>query len=85
MFLHKYKDFRQDKNSQALFDHLVMADIDDLSDTEKVSLISDMELKDMASQTGGSIQNSSKKTNKNAKKEQDSNMLVVEDGKDGSF
>jgi len=47
MFLHKYQDFRQDRNNQALFDHLVVADIDDLSDTEKVSLISDMELKDM--------------------------------------
>ena len=46
MFLHKYQHFRQEKNQQVLFDHQVMADIDDLSDTEKVSLISDMELRD---------------------------------------
>ena len=59
-----------------------MADIEDLSDTEKVSLISDMELKDMASQTG-STWNSSKKPNKN-KPDQESNMLVVEDGKEGN-
>ena len=47
MFLHKYQDFRQEKSSYALFDHQVVADIDDLSDTEKVSLISDMELRDV--------------------------------------
>ena len=45
MFLHKYQCFRQDKNQQVLFDHQVMADIDELSYTEKVSLISDMELR----------------------------------------
>lgn len=58
-----------------------MADIDDLSDTEKVSLISDMELRDSRS-LPASKWGSAKKNSKNQKNAQD-NMLVLEDGKDG--
>lgn len=56
-----------------------MADIDDLSDTEKVSLISDMELRDVRAAPSKKTA-SDKKQVKNQKQAPD--MLVVEDGKD---
>ena len=60
-----------------------MADIDDLSDTEKVSLISDMELRDARSSPASQWNSSAKKNNKNQKQASD-NMLVLDDGKDGT-
>jgi hypothetical protein len=61
----------------------VVADIDDLSDTEKVSLISDMELRDARSSPASKWNSSAKKNSKNQKQASD-NMLVLDDDKDGS-
>lgn len=77
MFLHKYQNFRQEKNQQVLFDHQVMADIDDLSDTEKVSLISDMELR--GSGSFGATENAGGKRHKSQRKYPD---LGPDDGQD---
>ena len=44
MYLSKYLNFKKDINKEILFDHQVMADIEDLSDADKVSLISDIDL-----------------------------------------
>lgn len=45
----------------------MVADIDDLSDTEKVSLISDMELRDARSSPASKWNSSAKKNSKNQK------------------
>lgn len=62
----------------------MVADIDDLSDTEKVSLISDMELRDARSSPASKWNSSSAKKNSKNQKQASDNMLVLGDNKDGS-